>query len=515
MFIREKHRKHEGIGPPYLVLVESCATPRGTRQKILLSLGRMDLSREQRLALADMVGRRLAGQQSVLEEPADLKMLADQIVARMVERSSRRVSSPGRAATLPEWRGQIRVQGVKEFGSVAVIEHFWKILGLEDLFRGAGASESEVMRIKLAVFCRLLGFDTATEGIERCEAVCFGEWFPVASKYYRREKVLVSDRILKSRNVFEDLLWQSQRDLLGEGEAGRFMDLRNLCIHILLDNRGFVIGHDVLPRGALHGGRLLDMVRMIAERQGASPAVVLDSCYTMEKDLTMLADACIPYYVIRDSHMLFLIVENLLSTIQHEGFAAEMAGGVTRSPGHGDLYLCHDLRQGRCRPGFSMCRADGRGSQAPMQKEWFLRTNGYSDGMADILRNLTMLVQMRQGFIRCGGSAFRNQSRRALSRDAFVSLLAYRISRAIDELMKSSGDVRGWDKICRTLETHSSVSIEIAEEQNGGYSHTLTLAAEPDNEVAEMYRKLGMPPPAVKGAGRIREETALLQMPLQ
>ncbi|MDN3510890.1 MAG: hypothetical protein NG784_06255 [Candidatus Jettenia sp.] len=70
MFIRESYRKmRDGRKYSYLVLTESLRTAKGPRQRVILSLGDVKIPKGLWAKLAEMIERRLVGQESLLPEP--------------------------------------------------------------------------------------------------------------------------------------------------------------------------------------------------------------------------------------------------------------------------------------------------------------------------------------------------------------------------------------------------------------------------------------------------------------
>ncbi len=76
MFIRETVKKIKNKSYVHHKLVESVRTPNGPRQRIVLNLGKLDLSKEKWKELANAIEDELHGQQSILVLDPEIKNLA-------------------------------------------------------------------------------------------------------------------------------------------------------------------------------------------------------------------------------------------------------------------------------------------------------------------------------------------------------------------------------------------------------------------------------------------------------
>lgn len=74
MYIRDAYKKRGDKKYSCLVLVETIRTKKGPRQKTILTLGNIDVPREQWALLTEMLRRRLSGQRSMFpDEPEGLR----------------------------------------------------------------------------------------------------------------------------------------------------------------------------------------------------------------------------------------------------------------------------------------------------------------------------------------------------------------------------------------------------------------------------------------------------------
>jgi hypothetical protein len=80
MFIRESETKNIKTKTIYktLKLVESYRTEKGIQQRVIMSLGNLDLSKNKRKELAALLEARISGQKSFLEEDKVIAEIADE-----------------------------------------------------------------------------------------------------------------------------------------------------------------------------------------------------------------------------------------------------------------------------------------------------------------------------------------------------------------------------------------------------------------------------------------------------
>ncbi|MFN3479963.1 MAG: hypothetical protein ACK415_06215 [Thermodesulfovibrionales bacterium] len=73
MFIRGSYKKVNGKKKYcYLTIVESIRTPKGSTNRTVVNLGKVDLPKQKWPILLEMFKRRLSDQRSILPEPEDL-----------------------------------------------------------------------------------------------------------------------------------------------------------------------------------------------------------------------------------------------------------------------------------------------------------------------------------------------------------------------------------------------------------------------------------------------------------
>jgi hypothetical protein len=147
IYIRKNVKKEKGKTYTNHTLVESVRTPKGPRQKVVVSLG--DLSprpREEWLKLAHRVENALVGQGELLEQP-DAEVEA--IVRKVKGRRARQRGAPKKALDksgededlVAVHRDRVAMERLRSAGHVHVGYEFWRRLGREEIVREAGLTE--------------------------------------------------------------------------------------------------------------------------------------------------------------------------------------------------------------------------------------------------------------------------------------------------------------------------------------------------------------------------------------
>jgi len=84
MYIRDAYKKKGDKKYSCLVLVETVITQKSPRQKIILTLGNVNVPKERWPILAEMIRRRLTGQRGMFkDEPEELQGVTESIVERL------------------------------------------------------------------------------------------------------------------------------------------------------------------------------------------------------------------------------------------------------------------------------------------------------------------------------------------------------------------------------------------------------------------------------------------------
>jgi transposase len=151
MYIRKTVHKYRDREYVDYLLVESVSTPKGPRQKAIVSLGSLSpRPREEWLALARKVEKALSGQDTLPIEPDPL---VAEIAAKAREAMAQRETRGETVAVIPE---KVEVECAREAGAAHVANQMWLRLGMDGVLEKAGLSEKARLLTQVMVTNRLL-----------------------------------------------------------------------------------------------------------------------------------------------------------------------------------------------------------------------------------------------------------------------------------------------------------------------------------------------------------------------
>jgi transposase len=335
MYIRRTTKKGKKRDYHNYLLVETVATAKGPRQRVLCSLG--DLSARSESEWLRLVGRvqdALAGQGQLLALPDDPQAAA--LVKRIQAHGKPAAPSPaptvGRAAAsggeligvLPE---QVRTERVREAGPLHVANCFWHRLGLSEILTEAGLREDAVRLAQAMVANRLIGprseyamvdwFDqVATEDVLGLDPAALND-----DRLYReldrlhplRERIetALAAREASLFNLHASVLLYDLTSSYFEGVAAanakaqrgysrdQRPDCKQVVVGLALRPEGFPVGHEVFAGNTLDGPSLPPMLASLERRFALKPGdtVVVDRGMASAPCLAAIRAAQLHYIV--------------------------------------------------------------------------------------------------------------------------------------------------------------------------------------------------------------------------
>ena len=161
MFIKQTRKKLKGKTYSNYLLVESVATPRGPRHRVVCSLGSLaPAPRQHWLKLAHNLQDSLSGQESLLAKSARERAIAAKLAAAPHgAKATRRAVEFDTEA--------LEVEQARQAGAVHVGHQIWERLGLPEMLAKAGLSHKTRLLTELMVLNRL---------IEPASELAMSEW---------------------------------------------------------------------------------------------------------------------------------------------------------------------------------------------------------------------------------------------------------------------------------------------------------------------------------------------------
>jgi transposase len=320
---------------PVLQLVHGYRDSRGkSRQKIVASLGDMDIPEDARKPVAQAVEARLAGQQTIFPESPEVVKWTDAVVARV---SAKRATELF-AATAQTYGDEEVADGVlidriehedeRELGPVLVLDKAWKELGLDNMLKAEGFRDSQISAAKVSVFNRL--DDPCSEHALAgwAETVALDELLgenvsrPGCDRFYRVSDALLAKKVelekrlrarevdlfrLKSSIVLYDLTnsyFEGQAERNPKAKRGNSKEKRSDCpllsLGLAIDDSGFPIAHQVFEGNRHDSKTLVEMVSTLRSRMSpmeGRPVIVVDGGVASNENLEHLRKEGYDYIV--------------------------------------------------------------------------------------------------------------------------------------------------------------------------------------------------------------------------
>ncbi|MCI0559935.1 MAG: IS1634 family transposase [Nitrososphaera sp.] len=319
MFIKRTAKTVKGKTYYNYLLVESVATPKGPRHRIVCSLGSLEPGpKEQWAALAKKLEAALSGQQAIFNDPAVAKY------AEQLPLSTDQETPGGAVLVEPD---TVTVEEVREGGPVHVAHQMWQKLGLNEVLAESGLSERACTLTELMTLNRLIApaSDHATPDWVRRTAVAdvLMEDFSTLSdeSLYRN-----LDRLHPRRQAIERALAERERTLFNledsiflydltstyfEGDCllneqaklgysrDKRPDCKQVVVGLILGREGFPIGHEVFDGNRNDATTVSEMLDALEARTGCKggKTVVVDGGMASQENLQLLRERGYHYVV--------------------------------------------------------------------------------------------------------------------------------------------------------------------------------------------------------------------------
>jgi len=343
MFIVSVKKKNKGSQTvfEYQHLVESIRTAQGPRQRFLLSLGKLELPKEEWPLLAKRINELMHGQERIFCDKPEIERLANQYAQTLLRKYEVEYDD-----TPPDFQKvDINSATTSEQRTIGV-EHialcFLRKLGLEQLFLELGLTPRETQVAMLLIIGRLV--HPASERETRLWAqnisgladllgtdfqhLSLNTLYKVADRIKEHQQILETSLAAKERDLFtlkEQIILYDLTNTYFEGRAlanpkaqfglskEKRSDCRLVTLGLVIDGNGFPKCSRIFSGNQSEPKTLLQMVKALSKtttgvngscNNGAQtslekPTVVIDAGIASETNLTELKSAgyhyiCVP-----------------------------------------------------------------------------------------------------------------------------------------------------------------------------------------------------------------------------
>jgi len=235
MFIKEIKKQNRGYDKVFIShrLMESYRTERGPRQKKILSLGKLDLPKEQWKLLADRIEEKIIGQESFLSIDENIESLATHyaslIIQQQITLSKHQIKKRQQSEYETIDINSVSNSKVRSIGAEYVGYETFKQLGFDTLFGKLGLSKQETDLSALSIVGKLVypasehrtrAWAQHLTGLDELLGADFSHLSNNA--LYR-----TSDLLLSFKTQIEEHLKLRERDLFSLNEKIILYDLTN------------------------------------------------------------------------------------------------------------------------------------------------------------------------------------------------------------------------------------------------------------------------------------------------
>ena len=315
MFVKRTKRSVRGKTYTNHLLVESVATERGPRHRVICSLGSLaPAPREHWLKLAHHLQESLGGQESLLAQSPE-----EQAVVQKVAMAAR--GSKKRYAGSDFNLEEVEVEEARQAGAVHVGHQIWQRLGLDEVLAGAGFSHKTRLLSQVMTLNRLiepsselamsewvgrsalgdilkadfakLNEDRLYRNMDRL----YGKRGPIEAALCAKEKTLFSlqESILLydlTSTYFEGLCLSNPKAKLGYSRDSR-PDCKQVVVGLVLDGEGFPKAHEIFAGNRSDSTTVADMLSVLQKRVGKTKdaTVVVDRGMSNPENLAAIQAA--------------------------------------------------------------------------------------------------------------------------------------------------------------------------------------------------------------------------------
>ena len=233
MYIKKIVKKNKTSDKEYITyrLVESYRTEKGPRQRVLLNLGKINVSEDQFKALANRIETIVTGQQQLFPVDSNTEKEAQKISKKLIKdhlKEEEVLEIKAEKQYIPADINSVEVSDCRTYGAEIVCHEFWKRLGFNEILKKEKVPETVIPIIEALIVGRLIspGSERHTQYWSENLSSIFELTEPALRKslssFYR-----AGDRLLAIKDNLETQLAINEQELFSLNENLILMDLTN------------------------------------------------------------------------------------------------------------------------------------------------------------------------------------------------------------------------------------------------------------------------------------------------
>jgi transposase len=335
MYIRATNTKNKKTGKDYTThrLVETYQTEKGPRQRMVLSIGKLDLPQSRWKELAKALEYRLAGTENFA--PEDIESVADEVMKRqqaLVGNTEAKAERENNALYETVDLSSVASTDSRSIGPEIACCSTWKLLEIDDILKECDFSKREIGLAKIVVMGRLIkpGSDQATWDWYR-QRSSLSELLPKDEEEIGRNAVYeIADLLLEHKAKIEKALYAKTigvhntspsiflfdlTNLYFEGQCkkntlamfGKSKEKRSDCrlvtLALMVDQNGFPVGSKIFKGNQAEPATLNQILEEFmpddhTELFSVKPTLIMDRGIATKDNIKRIKDKGLSYTVV-------------------------------------------------------------------------------------------------------------------------------------------------------------------------------------------------------------------------
>ena len=379
MFIKQTQLKRGKRIYTYHRLVESVRTPKGPRQRLVMSLGSLEVPKSDWHLLAERIEEFLKRQESLPFGSYTVDGLAREFAERIERKQLKKQSEASLRGEVGEvYLDKTVADQTRELGPEYVGHSLWKRLGMDRILRELGFTEKQCLLCEVQVVGRLVCPRSELGTVGWFGRTALDELMGGRLKVSNEDLLYrVSDRLYKNREGIEDRLAQRERELFSLDETIILYDLtstyfeglalgnekadygysrdhrpdqKQVVVGLVLDREGFPKAHTVFEGNKRDPETLAVILNTLEKRvEEKRVTVVIDRGLATDKNLEMVRGMGYTYIVAtrqseREKWFPEIEKDQFVALRENEKGEVEMEGQVRRLEDE-VVVLCYSRRR--------------------------------------------------------------------------------------------------------------------------------------------------------------------------
>ena len=335
MFIRATTTKNKKTGKEYTThrLVETHQTEKGPRQRMIMSIGKLDLPKNRWKELAKALEYRLSGTENFA--PDDIKFAADEVMKSQIDLVGNREEKDKREQGADYENIDLNSIGSSDSRSIGpelACCSTWKQLGLDEILDQLGFSQREKSLTKIVVMGRLIkpGSDHATWEWYRGQS-SLQELLPRDEDEVGRNSIYeIADLLMEHKEAIEKALYTNMIGVHNTAPSVFLFDLTNLyfeglcekndlamfgkskekrsdcrlvTLALMVDQNGFPVGSKIYKGNQAEPPTFVKMLDEYMPEDGMNlfsikPTIIMDRGIATKENVKLLRDRKLNYAVV-------------------------------------------------------------------------------------------------------------------------------------------------------------------------------------------------------------------------